>query len=73
MLQMEKSKDFIIKVPRKMFKKREFQRMLSEMNFSSIESTTKASQKDIDKFLLYVKSKRGKLTKPLLDRIKDRL
>ena len=67
------SNDFIIQIPRKLFTDKIFQRMLSEINFSSIESESKASQKDIDKFLLYVKSKRGSSVKGIMNRIKDKI
>ena len=67
------SNDFIIQIPRKLFTDKIFQRMLSEINFSSIESKSKASQKDIDKFLLYVKSKRGSSVKGIMNRIKDKV
>lgn len=65
--------NFVIKIPRKIFNDGGLQRMLSEINFSSIESKSKASQKDIDKFLLYVKKRRAKYVKNLMDRIKDKV
>ena len=73
MRQIQKGEDFVIQIPRKLFKTKRVQELLSEINFSSIESKSKASQKDIDKFLLYVKNKRGTAVKGIIERIKDKV
>lgn len=73
MPQISKNDDFVISIPRRLFRNKGIQKMLSEINFSSIECKSKASQKDIDNFLLYVKKKRVKFVKPLINRIKDRV
>ena len=73
MVQSQKDKEFVITIPRKIFNDKVFQKMLSQINYSSIESKSKASQKDIDDFLLYVKKKRGKVVKAIMDRVKDKV
>jgi hypothetical protein len=65
--------DLVIQIPRRIFNNKRVQQLLCEINFSSIEGKSKASQKDIDKFLAYAKSKRGKFVKSLLDKIKDKV
>lgn len=71
--QTNNKEELIIQIPRKIFNSKRVQELLSEINLSSIQSKTKASQKDIDNFLAFVKSRRGEVVKPLLKRIKNKV
>lgn len=61
----EKDDDIIIRIPRKLYSK-ELQNMLNLIEHKKIVSKSKASEKDIEKFLSDIKKERGKKVKLFL-------
>jgi ASC-1-like (ASCH) protein len=51
--------NFILKVPREIFKDKLLQRMLSDIGFESIECNCKTLQNDLDKFHIFHKIRKS--------------
>ena len=63
--------DIVITIPKK-FYNRPVQNLIDYIEFKTIVSKSKATQKDIDLLLADIKNERKELMKPLLDKIKKK-
>ena len=72
MLAVQSNDDIVITIPKKFYDKR-VQDLIDYIEFTTIVSKSKATQKDIDLLLIDIKKERKELMKPLLDKIKKKL
>jgi hypothetical protein len=64
--------EVILRIPKKFYTK-DIQRLVANIEFKKVVSKSKATTKDVEKLLLQIKAERGKVVKPLLDRVKAKL